>query len=215
MASVYQSVGFTERIEASMARAFKLKDGERIAVIAPSGPQVADLWAFGLPTTTEYLSTEHTRSCLERLCPRVGEAFYSNMRRPMLRLAADHSPGDHDLLLSACDQARYDQLGYRYTHRNCKDNLLEVLDSEGLAINQVPSPVNLFERVVAGPNNELTIKAPRLKGGESVVLEALTDQIVAISACPMDIVPTNGEDRTPKPIEVQGQPTRSASDGGI
>ena len=193
----------TDRVPAGTGRAFRLATGQSIEVIAPDGPQVADMWAFALPDTAEHLSTEHTRSCLDRLSPRVGEAFYSSRRRAMLSLAADHSPGDHDLLLSACDQGRYDLLGHTAPHRNCADNLREALAAEGLAIDHVPSPVNLFERVVPGPDGELTISAPQLNGGESVVLAALIPVLVVLSACPMDIVATNGDDCTPKPIDVR------------
>jgi uncharacterized protein YcgI (DUF1989 family) len=36
-----------------------------------------------------------------------------------------------------------------------------------------------------------------------MTLEALMDQIVVISACPMDIAMTNGADRRPKAIWVE------------
>jgi uncharacterized protein YcgI (DUF1989 family) len=44
----------------------------------------------------------------------------------MLRIVEDSSPGVHDLLLSACDQGRYDLLGHTEPHRNCVDNLHKV-----------------------------------------------------------------------------------------
>ena len=38
------------------------------------------------------------------------------------------------------------------------------------------------------------------KPGDWIVLRALTDVVVIFSACPMDITPVNGEDRTPRSV---------------
>jgi uncharacterized protein YcgI (DUF1989 family) len=158
------------------------------------------MFAFADPDLNETLSTEHTRSCVQRLTPLPGEAFYSNRRRPMLGLTADSSPGIHDLLLSACDQARYTLLGHPEPHRNCVDNLVEALGELGLVAPEVPSPVNLFERVMIGPDGALSIEPPLAGQGDFVTLEALMDLFLIVSACPMDIAATNGADRRPKAI---------------
>lgn len=164
---------------------------------------MADMFAFALPDLAETLSTEHTRSCVERLTPMVGEAFHSNCRRPMLVLVADTSPGTHDLLLSACDQSRYTLLGHPAPHRNCVANLVEALGELGLFAPEIPSPVNLFENVAIGPDGALVIEPPRAAQGDFVTLEALMNLVLVVSACPMDIVSTNGADRRPKAILVE------------
>ena len=190
-------------VDAGHGKAFRLSCGDSVRIGLPEGPQVADLFAFALPALDEYLSTEHTRSCTTRLVPIVGEAFYSNRRRPMLSFVEDRSPGTHDMLLSACDQARYTLLGHPHPHRNCVDNLCGALAEIGLAASHVPSPVNLFENVALGPDGELSIEPPRALRGDHVVLEALMDLVLVVSACPMDIVPTNGADRRPRPVSVE------------
>jgi uncharacterized protein YcgI (DUF1989 family) len=195
--------GLSTIVAAGHGKAFRLASGERIRIGLPEGPQVADMFAFALPDLAETLSTEHTRSCVTRLMPLVGEAFHSNRRRPMLALVEDTSPGTHDLLLSACDQARYTLLGHSAAHRNCVANLVAALGESGLAPPEIPSPVNLFENVTIGPDGALTIEPPCAVRGDAVTLEALIDLVLVISACPMDIVPTNGRDRRPKAISVE------------
>lgn len=187
-------------VAAGLGKAFRLCAGEQVRVGLAEGPQVVDLFAFSDPDLNEMLSTEHTRSCIQRLAPVPGEPFYSNRRRPMLGLTADSSPGIHDLLLSACDLARYALLGHSEPHRSCADNLIEALGEIGLAVPRVPSPVNLFERVTIGPGGRLSIEPPLARRGDAVTLQALMDQIVVVSACPMDIAATNGADRRPKSI---------------
>lgn len=195
-------------IPAGHGRAFRIETGERLRIGLPEGPQVADMFAFAGEDVEEFLSTAHTRSCLERLSPVAGEVFYSTRRRPMLRLLEDNSPGVHDLLLSACDQERYRLLGHQGVHRSCADNLVEALAELGLAARFVPSPVNLFENVVLGPAGSLRIEAPKARRGDNVLLEALMDLTAVVSACPMDLVPTNGSDCRPKAISVDWLPRR-------
>lgn len=177
--------------------------GERVRIALTEGPQVVDLFAFALPDLGERLSTEHTRSCIERLAPRLGDSFYSSRRRPMLRLVEDSSPGVHDMFLSACDRRRYALLGHDGPHRNCADNLREALAEIDLVPPAVPSPVNLFQNVAIAADGSLAIRPPLAARGDSVVLEAAMDLVLAVSACPMDIAPTNGADRTPKAITLQ------------
>jgi uncharacterized protein YcgI (DUF1989 family) len=80
------------------------------------------------------------------------------------------------------------------------ENLAEALSELGLVAPEVPSPVNLFERVTIGSEGALSIEPPLAGKGHSVTLEASMDLILVVSACPMDIVATNGADRRPKAI---------------
>ncbi|MCY4467402.1 MAG: urea carboxylase-associated family protein [Thiotrichales bacterium] len=194
------------RVAAGTGRAFQVPAGHLAEIATPEGPQVADTWAFALPDLDEFLSTEHTRSCLDRLAPHVGEAFYSNQRRPILTVVEDTSPGCHDLLMSACDVGRYTLLGHRGYHANCIDNLGAALKELNLQAPELPSPVNVFENVTIGTDGTLHIEPPRVRPGESLTLRAEMDLVLVVCACPMDIVLTNGSDRRPKPIDVSVMP---------
>ena len=186
--------------------AFTLPPGASAAITLTDGPQVVDAWAFCTADLNEYLSCEHTRSCLEKLRPGIGDAFYSNRRRPLLTLVADSSPGIHDLLLSACDAERYALLGHQGPHRSCADNLREALGALGHQIDHVPSPVNIFENVGIDKTGRLEILPPVATRGDHITLRAELDLILVLSTCPMDIVPTNGADRRVKAVEVTVAP---------
>lgn len=190
-------------IPAGHGTAVILKRGQAARIINLEGSQVVDAWAFCRPDLREFLSTEHSRSCLEKLAPGVGDPLYSNRRRPILTLVEDTSPGVHDLLLSACDGARYALLGHRGAHRTCVDNLAEALAALDLTVPEVPSPFNIFENVSIGPGGRLAIEPPPVGPGEFVTLRAECDLVLALSSCPMDIALTNGPDRRCKPIAVE------------
>lgn len=187
-------------IPAGHGHAFELPARATLTVSLIDGPQVVDAWAYCLPDLDEFMSCEHTRSCLEKLCPKEGDAFFSNRRRPLLTILRDTSPGTHDLLLSACDAERYALLGHEGPHRNCADNLRGALADVGLVPPELPSPVNLFENVKIDDQGRLEIRPPVARKGDAITLFAVQDLIVALSACPMDIAPTNGPDKTPKPV---------------
>lgn len=192
----------TVTIPAGHGRAFTLEKGAVATITLTHGPQVVDAWAFCLPDLHEFLSCEHTRSCLEKLTPQTGDRLYSNRRRPILTIVEDASPGVHDLLLSACDAERYTLLGVKGLHRSCAANLSEALHAAGYTAGITPAPFNIFENVTVHDDGGLEILPPVAREGDHMSLRAEQDLVLVLSACPMDIVPTNGADGCVKPVSV-------------
>lgn len=189
-------------LPARHGKALRLKANQCVQVVNVHGQQVVDTWAFCQGDPTEAMSMEHTRSCLDKLTPSVGDCLYTQRRRPILRLEEDTSPGTHDTLLSACDEARYRLLGCKEKHGSCSENFHAALAELGVAYHRVPSPWNLFEHVVIGADGALSIRPPVSRAGDAVTLRAMLDVVVIFSACPMDIALTNGLDRTPKDVRL-------------
>lgn len=176
-----------------------LQRGRTIEIINTHGSQVVDFWAFCRHDPEEFVSMAHCRSCLERIHFTRGNSLYSNRRRRLIEIVADTSPGVHDSLLSACDEERYRLLGVAGHHANCVDNLHQALADFDVVPATVPDPWNLFENVALS-EGRLEIRPPRSRAGDSVKLLALHDLLLVLSACPMDIVPTNGVDCTPRSV---------------
>ncbi len=190
-------------IEGAGGGSIRLLAGESIEITNLEGSQVVDLWAFVEPDLSEFLSAEHTRSCLEKLIPNVGDALYSNRRRPIITLTEDTSPGRHDLLLSACDEQRYLLLGHVGYHKNCADNLVAEMKGAGHSATELPSPFNIFQNVTVDQDGLLQIEAPLVQAGQSVTLRAEVPVLVVMSACPMDMALTNGPDKRSKPVHIR------------
>lgn len=190
-------------LKAGTGTAIALPAGARVTVTNIHGQQVVDTWALCSPDTTEVLSMEHTRSCLDKLRPSAGDNLFTNRRRPVLSFAEDSSPGVHDTLLSACDDERYRLLGHDGKHPSCAENFVLALREMGVATPRIPSPWNLFENVRIDDDGTLTIRPPVSRPGDCVVIRALVDVIMVFSACPMDIALTNGLDRRPKDVRLQ------------
>jgi uncharacterized protein len=158
---------------------------------------VVDTWAFNAHDLNEFLSMEHMRAAINRVSPKPGDALVSNRRRPILTLVEDTSPGVHDTFIAACDIYRYQGLGCTTYHENCADNLHAGMAGIGLKPFEVPSPLNLWMNIPILGDGSIDWKEPVSKAGDYVVLRAEIDCVVAMSACPQDIVKINAG----KPVE--------------
>ncbi|HET7094645.1 MAG TPA: urea carboxylase-associated family protein, partial [Thermomicrobiales bacterium] len=146
--------------------------------------------AFSLDDANEFLSTAVTRAATASLIPQQGMTLYSNRRRPMFEIV-DDTVGRHDMLWAACDPVRYDLLGAA-DHANCRTALSSALQPFGATFDHLPDPINWFMYVTIKQRGELEIREPLAERNDFVVLKALMDVVVAVSACPQDLVPTNG-----------------------
>lgn len=164
----------------------------------------------------EYMSMCHCRASLLKVTPAVGDIMVSQKRAPMVKLVEDTSPGVHDTLIAACDRWRYSELGVQGYHESCTDNFWDAVHSlavsssisaeekealqglEGKLGSKVPDPFNLFMNIPItaegeGARRGLSFEGPLTKPGDYVVLEALRDVVVVMSACPQDVLTINGK----------------------
>ncbi|HEX9771547.1 MAG TPA: urea carboxylase-associated family protein [Kiloniellales bacterium] len=190
-------------VPARRGRAARLDKGQAIKVINTHGQQVVDFWAFRADDLGEFLSMEHLRATLEGIFPHAGDDLVTNQRRPILHFAEDTSPGIHDTLMAACDDYRYGLLGCTSYHDNCTDNLYAAMAELDLTPPECPSPLNLWMNIPVGPDGRTSWGEPVSKAGDYVVLRAVCDCVVAMSACPQDILPINGALRTPTEAHFQ------------
>jgi uncharacterized protein YcgI (DUF1989 family) len=192
-----------QEIPGGAGLALPLKKGQAARLVNSFGSQVVDTWALAGADTSEYLSVEHTRRMLYNLFPKQGDILYSNRRSPMLILEEDTFPGRHDMLFACCDKWLYKHYGCALGHANCRDNFLAALFAAGYDATFVPNPLNLWMNIPVSQSQHVAIEPPLSRPGDHVVLRALMDLVLVFSACPMDIVPINGEDRTPKPVHLE------------
>ena len=193
--------GDLQTVAARGGKAVFLGKGQCIDIINVHGEQVVDTWAFVAGEMDEFMAMDATRAFNLRLCPRVGDRLVTNRRRPILTLVRDDSSGTHDTLMAACDRWRYRLLGVEGVHDNCSDNLHASLAELGLAASHTPTPLNLFMNIPWTEDGALSFDPPDNVAGVSVTLRAELDCIVAMSACPQDLLPVNG--LAGRPTEVQ------------
>jgi uncharacterized protein len=192
----------TLRVPGGEGRAVPLGEGQCFRVIDVAGGQVGDLFAFAAADPGEFASASHTRVAIRKLFPRPGDPVLTNRRRPILSVVEDTSPGRHDILYAACDPARYASLGAAASHRSCAGNLAEALRGRELEITAVPQPLNIFMDVRAEPDGTLVSAPASSRPGDYIAFRATQDCLVALSSCPMDIVPISSGGITPLELQV-------------
>jgi hypothetical protein len=179
-----------------------LKQGGQLTIVNTHGSQVVDLFVHNAGDLGETMSIQHSRNVWYRLQPKAGDQLWTQLRRPILTMVADSSPGVHDTLFPCCDARRYEQLGVKGYHRSCADNWRGAL--RALAIEPpatVPTALNLFMNVPIAADGSFKILAPVSRPGDRVTFRAEMDCVVALSACPVDMLPLNGPDCKPQDVE--------------
>jgi uncharacterized protein len=173
-------------IDVGCGAGFRMKRGSQLRIVDVEGQQSGDLVAFCEGDPTEALSNGRTFDYLSRVYVRTGDSLYSTRSRPMFTIVAD-SAGRHDFLYGACTPEMYEmQYGLR-NHRNCSSNLIQGLRDVGMEIGLLPTPLNVFMNVEVRPDGALVIHPPRTRAGDSLLLSAEMDLVVALSACPASL----------------------------
>ena len=177
-------------VEPGTAGLLTVKAGQYLQIQTIEGTQVADFVAFNADDLGEYVSTSHTRVANMNIVPQMGMSLYTNLRQPLFEITED-TVGRHDMLVAACDRARYEALGAP-GHASCREGLAEALREFEVGYERMPDPINWFMNVSIKQKGELEVRAPLAEAGDYVLLKALRDAVVAVSACPQDLNDTNG-----------------------
>ena len=183
-------------------RAIAVPRGAQISIVDVGGHQVGDMWAIDAADHTRWLSVSHTRDRCERLLPAINEQFRDQSGDPILTLAADTSPGIHDMLFPPCDPALLESRGLP-GHPNCRDNFLAAAASAGVSLPVVPDPVNLFQNSGPQSDGRLAVREATSRPGDAISFDAERDVIVVLTACAVDYPPLNSGRCGPLRIEVR------------
>lgn len=178
----------------------EIREGQTITIIDVEGGQVADFFAETKDSHEEYLSPSVTIDCNESLHISTGSILYTNLYHAMFEIIYD-DVGVHDLLFPSCSKAMYDffyQNGEH--HSNCLDNINAALGTHRTIIQ----PVNLFMNTQIAPDGKIKISRPVSKAGDKIVLRALVDCVLGISACSVSECDTNSGKCTSIVAEVDG-----------
>ena len=194
---VVGTVRNTVEIPARHGAAVEVARGQVLRVIDVDGAQVGDLVCFNRQDLGEAYSPQNTVLFNRTIYPQVGAVLVSNRGRSMMRLIAD-TVQVHDLICGSCSDEYYrNRLDHHTPHRSCRSNLAEAMAPWGVAPKDIPFSFNLFMRWPVQPDGTVVPMAAPSRAGDYVDLRAEMDLVVANSACPSDITPTNAHNPTP------------------
>lgn len=163
--------------------AFELKAGQRLKVIDPRGEQVSDLVAFNKHDIREKISSGKTLDFESTIFITEGHFLWSNRSKKMLKILEDTN-GLNDFLLAPCSpetfEIIYDNHNY---HPSCFENLHTNLECFGIKPDDIPNAFNIFMNVPVASDGTLSVLPPTSKAGDYMILEAMSDLIIGMTAC--------------------------------
>jgi urea carboxylase-associated protein 2 len=138
----------------------------------------------------------------------AGRALYSDMGRVLCSVTAD-SCGWHDTVCGHLDAAgttaRYGEARYQQKrnefHRNAHDCFLVELAKWGLAKQDLVPNLNLFSKVTADPQGNLTFQAGHSRPGSAIELRAEMNVLFVLNTCPHPLDPR--AEWAPGPVKLQ------------
>ncbi len=172
-----------EEIKPQSGTAFILEKGKYLKVIDPQGGQVSDFVFFNLHSTPEKLSAGKTMDFEETIFITKGNFLWSNLGRKMVEVVEDTN-GRNDILLAPCSQETF-TIMYNNPddHPSCHNNLAENLQKYGITYASIPTAFNIFMHVQVDASGKISVLPPTSKAGDFVVLLALEDLLIGLTAC--------------------------------
>ena len=164
-------------------RAFEVRAGQVLRLIAIEGKQVGDLTALNLNDLREKFSAILTPAMNGRSLRRA-DTLYSGP--PFFRAMLDVEHDTHGVhwIGGRCNRMLYEAMGAA-GHRNCHDNITEALAPYGIQPYDVPlDTFNVFMAVDTDADCTFSFRPPVIEKGDYIDFRARIDCLVAVSACP-------------------------------
>lgn len=171
------------RIKPQSGVAFELKKGQFLKITDPEGEQVSDLLLFNSHDKREKISSGKTLDFENTIFITANHFLWSNRSKKMARIVTDTN-GRNDFLLAPCSPETFQILyeNHEY-HPSCFENLHTNLAAFGLEPDDLPTAFNVFMNVAVAPDGELKVLPPTSKSGDYLIIEAMMDLIVGMTAC--------------------------------
>jgi uncharacterized protein len=171
-------------VPACEGRAFTVRAGQQLRVVAVDGAQAADLIAFNADDHRESLCTWLTRDMSGSFAR--AEQVYTKLPAGRVIFDVERAPpGVFWLSPGRCNRLKYERQG-RPGHPNCQDILAATIAPYGMSGFDVPDVLNLFMDPLLHEDGTYEFRASPVRPGDHVALRARMDTLVAVSACPDD-----------------------------
>ena len=170
------------------ARALTVARGQFLRIADVAGGQPGDLVAFAAADVSERFSQSRTR--VENRTCRIaaGHQLWTDAMPPRVMFTVTaSSPGTgHDLLYTPCCRYALEKR-FGVVRDGCLEQLAAALAPWGIAMAQIPDPLNLFFSVTVAADGAIAIGEHRSRAGDVLELRAEMDALVAVSTCAVPI----------------------------
>lgn len=184
------------QLERNTGYAFDMEAGQSIRITSQT---IIDFVCFNRDNLRERFDQARTKANQRKIFITTGDQLISKLNNTMMTIVEDTFDGTHDLQEGMCSRKRHELAAakgiWEKTYgrplsemppRGCTENLGGVLAPYGIAVEDVPSPFNIFQHmIIHADTGELEHSHIRPKPpGASVTLRAEMRLLAAISTCP-------------------------------
>jgi uncharacterized protein len=177
--------------------AFDVKTGQSVRITSQT---IIDFVCFNRDNLRERFDQARTKANQRKIFISTGDQLISKLNNTMMTIVEDtFNEGHHDLQEGMCSRKRHELAAakgiWEKTYgrplsdmppRGCTENLGGVLAPYGIAVEDVPSPFNIFQHmIINAETGELAHSHIRPKPpGAYVTLRAEMNLLAALSTCP-------------------------------
>jgi uncharacterized protein len=188
---------WTQELPRNTGFAFELKTGQSARITSQT---IIDFVCFSRENLRERFDQARTKANQRKVFISTGDQLISKLNNTMMTITEDtFKEGHHDLQEGMCSRKRHELAAQRgiweitykrplseMPPRGCTENLGGVLAAYGIAVEDVPSPFNIFQHMIIHPDSgELEHSHIRPKPpGAHVTLRAEMNLLAALSTCP-------------------------------
>lgn len=184
-------------IQPCSGTALRMRKGQFLKVISPLGEQVSDLLAVSADNHASVFSANKTLDYAETINITTGNILYSCIDEPLMEIVQDKN-GQNDCLLAPCSPGTFKHFYNKEDGRiGCLGNLRKAFSAEGVNPDLITSTFNIFMNVQINRAGKIEVLPPKSKPKDYMILWALTDLIVGLTACSAEMSNNNSF----KPIE--------------
>lgn len=202
------SYPFEYTIQAREGTAFVVKKGKTMRITDVEGGQIVDFVIYNNDNLRERFDQARTKANQGKFLLTTGDHLYSKSNGKLMTITAD-TYGTHDMQWGMCNKGKYDSEEFMAVDETdaegeakfedvpdwgCWESLGTALEPWGIAPEDIPSPINLFQTMDYDlDTGEVNIIPSDSDPGDYIDLTAEMDCLVGISACPW----------TSKPVKVE------------
>ena len=184
------------QLERNIGYAFDMEAGQCARITSQT---IIDFVCFNRDNLRERFDQARTKANQRKIFISTGDQLISKLNNTMMTIVDDTFEGHHDLEEGMCSRKRHELAAakgiWEKTYgrplsemppRGCTENLGGVLAPYGIAVEDVPSPFNIFQHmIIHADTGELEHSHIRPKPpGATVILRAEMRLLAAISTCP-------------------------------
>lgn len=184
------------QLERNIGYAFDMEAGQCVRITSQT---IIDFVCFNRDNLRERFDQARTKANQRKIFISTGDQLISKLNNTMMTIVDDTFEGHHDLEEGMCSRKRHELAAakgiWEKTYgrplsemppRGCTENLGGVLAPYGIAVEDVPSPFNIFQHmIIHADTGELEHSHIRPKPpGATVILRAEMRLLAAISTCP-------------------------------